>query len=120
MLRLVPHQNQSAPVSPLSVAPLTQTGVYVSRVRRASRSTDGTEPGEGAVSAGYLAPSANPSAPARGGAASKPGPDRSKERMSFLKSRINGSLGFSVMSFEPMMPPKKHDGINGETFRLVF
>lgn len=39
------------------------------------------EPGQGAVSAGYLAPSANPSAPASGGAASKPGPDRSEEWM---------------------------------------
>lgn len=39
------------------------------------------EPGQGAVSAGYLAPSANPSAPASGGAASKPGPDSSEEWM---------------------------------------
>lgn len=54
-------------------------------VRCASRSTDGTEPGEGAaVSAGYLAPPANPSAPASGGAVSKPGPDSSEEWMAFM------------------------------------
>ncbi len=65
-------------------------------VRRASRSTDGSEPGEGAVSAGYLAPSANPSAPASGGAVSKPGPDSSKEWMPSIKYMINGSIGFNV------------------------
>ncbi|CAB1441677.1 unnamed protein product [Pleuronectes platessa] len=36
---------------------------------------------EGSVSAGYLSPSANPSAPASGGAVSKPGPDNSEEWM---------------------------------------
>lgn len=53
-------------------------------MRRASRSTDGTDPGEGALSAGYLAPSANPSAPASGGAVSKPGPDSSEEWMACI------------------------------------
>lgn len=43
------------------------------------RLTDGTEPREEAVSAGYLSPSANPGAPASGGAVSKPGLDSSEE-----------------------------------------
>lgn len=72
--------------------------VCVSRVsvRRALRSTDGSEPGEGAVSAGYLVPSANPSAPASGGAASKPGADSSKERMWFINRMISGNLEFNA------------------------
>lgn len=57
------------------------------------RLTDGTEPGEGAVSAGYLAPSANPSAPASGGDISKPGPDSSEEWKPFIRCMASASLG---------------------------
>lgn len=52
------------------------------------------EPGQGAVSAGYLAPSANPSAPASGGAASKPGPDSSEEWMLIFFSAENFNHAF--------------------------
>lgn len=47
---------------------------------------------EGDVSAGHLAPSANPSAPASGGAVSKPGPDSGEEWMAFITCMTNGSF----------------------------
>lgn len=88
MLRLVPHPHQSPPVRPclchLSRAQCEPCERAPRLASLASRSSDGSEPGEGAVSAGYLVPSTNPSAPASGGAASKPGADSAKEWMSVI------------------------------------
>ena len=59
-------------------------------VHRASRSTAGTEPGEGAVSAGYLLLQPIQVRLQSGGAASKPGPDSGEERMASIAHMING------------------------------
>lgn len=102
MLRLVPStKNQSPPVSPSLVAPFTRAGGVCEAVCACAAPraplTGLNRGGEGAVSAGYLAPSANPSALASGGAVSKPGPDSGKEWMPPIKQMINESFGCKVL-----------------------
>ena len=114
MLRLVPHATSqkkqpkvlSSPLRWVPLLSLCRTSQACKRrsvcacecvwsrvcVRRASRSTAGTEPGEGAVSAGYLLLQPLHVLLQSGGAASKPGPDSGEERMASITHMINGGV----------------------------